>query len=98
MVGYHRTTRAAYLNAEGQAPRLELHELLEQPMSIGDFPGYRYITLPKSTLDVIVSESVESWRAALSAVAGVYLITDTRTGKLYVGSATGEGGIWARWC
>lgn len=25
------------------------------------------------------------------------LITDTHTGKLYVGSATGEEGIWARW-
>jgi hypothetical protein len=25
------------------------------------------------------------------------LITDTKTGKLYVGSATGEGGIWSRW-
>ena len=33
----------------------------------------------------------------MSAVAGVYLITDTSTGKLYVGSATGDGGIWARW-
>jgi len=31
-------------------------------------------------------------------VAGVYLITDTNTGKHYVGSASGEqGGIWGRW-
>ena len=31
-------------------------------------------------------------------MAGVYLITDTKTGKLYVGSASGEqGGIWGRW-
>jgi hypothetical protein len=35
---------------------------------------------------------------ALASVAGVYLISDTLTGKLYVGSATGEGGIWGRWC
>jgi len=30
-------------------------------------------------------------------VAGVYLISDTETGKLYVGSASGEGGLWQRW-
>jgi hypothetical protein len=30
-------------------------------------------------------------------VAGVYLISDTRSHQLYVGSATGAGGIWQRW-
>ena len=62
-----------------------------------EFPGYRKVILSKSALDLIVKHAVESWRAALSAVAGVYLITDTYTGNLYVGSATGDGGIWARW-
>jgi hypothetical protein len=33
----------------------------------------------------------------LAAVAGVYLIVDQRTGKQYVGSASGEGGILSRW-
>ena len=33
----------------------------------------------------------------LSVVKGVYLINDTSTGKLYVGSAYGEDGIWGRW-
>jgi len=28
---------------------------------------------------------------------GTDLITDLLTGKLYVGSATGNGGIWQRW-
>lgn len=28
---------------------------------------------------------------------GVYLISDTYTGKLYVGSAYNENGIWGRW-
>lgn len=40
----------------------------------------------------------EKWKDKLSAVAGVYLITDTKTGKHYVGSASGaQGGIWGRW-
>ena len=33
----------------------------------------------------------------LSVVKGVYLIHDSSTGKLYVGSACGEDGIWGRW-
>ena len=42
-------------------------------------------------------EHVE-WANRLSSVAGIYLITDTKTGKHYVGSASGEvGGIWGRW-
>ena len=28
---------------------------------------------------------------------GVYLITDTKTGKRYVGQASGGQGIWSRW-
>ena len=40
---------------------------------------------------------MDSWRASLSNVAGVYLISDNATGKLYVGSAHGESGIWGRW-
>jgi hypothetical protein len=44
-----------------------------------------------------VAQEIESWKSALSSVAGVYLITDTETGRHYVGSAYGEGGIWARW-
>ncbi len=33
----------------------------------------------------------------LSVVKGVYLINDSSTGKLYIGSAYGEDGIWGRW-
>ena len=35
---------------------------------------------------------------SLANVAGVYVIADRQTGKLYVGSATGTEGIWSRWC
>ena len=33
----------------------------------------------------------------LRAVAGIYLIVDRGTGKQYIGSAYGEGGILQRW-
>jgi hypothetical protein len=30
-------------------------------------------------------------------VKGVYLIVDKKNGKMYVGSAYGDLGIWSRW-
>lgn len=63
-----------------------------------EFPGYNGISLTKSDLDRIVTSRIESWRSALSISNGVLLITDTLTGKLYVESAYGRGGIWERLC
>ena len=48
-------------------------------------------------MSVCVYEAHRDWRTPLSAVAGVYLILDQRTGALYVGSAYGANGIWGRW-
>ena len=42
-------------------------------------------------------ESHPEWRARLEAVSGVYLILDPLEGRQYVGSASGEAGIWGRW-
>jgi hypothetical protein len=96
VVQFNRPGRNSYLDAENWATALIVHEVLPEPYTIGEFPGYRAIDISKQTLDLIVRLEPESWRTALSSVAGVYLISDTRTGKLYVGSATGEGGIWQR--
>lgn len=38
-----------------------------------------------------------SWRTALSSVVGIYLITDTRDGRQYVGKADGAENISQRW-
>ena len=92
-----RPGRQSYLQAEKWLDRFELEELLPERMSLAEFPGYRSIDISKGELDLIVSQALESWRVALSNVAGVYLISDTMSGKLYVGSATGAGGIWQRW-
>ncbi len=73
-------------------------EMLRERLSVGVFPGYKRVDISKDDLDLLVRNSTESWRTALSSVKGIYLITDTKTGKLYVGKADGEGGIWGRWC
>ena len=36
--------------------------------------------------------------SALESMKGIYLISDIKTGKHYVGSAYGDQGIWSRWC
>src|SRR5690606_31806363 len=38
-----------------------------------------------------------SWRTALASVMGIYLITDTRDGRHYVGKADGSENIRQRW-
>jgi hypothetical protein len=98
VAAFTRPSRQSYLNAENWADQIHVAELLRERISIGEFPGFRAVNLSKAELDLIVAQGLESWRTALSNVAGVYLISDTASGKLYVGSASGEGGIWQRWC
>jgi len=65
-----------------------------------EFSSYDKILLSFDTLKTIITHPNQhtEWEKRLSAVAGIYLITDTKTGKHYIGSASGlEGGIWGRW-
>lgn len=97
VASFHRRGRQSYLNAENWVDEILVSEILAEQLSIGEFPGFKAVNLTKEELDLIVSHSLASWRTALSNVAGVYLISDTLSGRLYVGSASGEGGIWQRW-
>lgn len=66
---------------------------------VREFPGYLDVVLRYDELVAIIEnpEANREWHTMLSAVAGIYLITDTHTGKQYVGSAYGEKGILGRW-
>jgi hypothetical protein len=57
------------------------------------FPGFLDFRAPLSELASVPI----SWRVALSAVSGIYLLVCPETGKQYVGAAYGDGGFWARW-
>lgn len=61
------------------------------------FRDYLDLILSFPELCQIINNNYSDWRVALSAVKGVYLITDASTGQLYVGSAYGDEGIWGRW-
>jgi hypothetical protein len=94
---FERPGRQSYLLAERWSDQIVVDEIRRERISVPEFPGFKALHLTKPQLDMIVRHDQGSWRAALSSVAGVYLISDSVTGRLYVGSATGEGGIWQRW-
>ncbi|WP_312944569.1 GIY-YIG nuclease family protein [Stutzerimonas kunmingensis] len=90
--------RHSYPLGKTLAKDLVISELLPKRLTIGDFPGFKSVNLTKEHLDIVVRQNIPTWRAALSSVKGIYLLTDVETGKLYVGKADGESGIWGRWC
>ena len=90
----------------GASPRawhqwLKAREILEilPTEYIGEFPGYLEFVLTYSQLKKMIENdnSNSVWHNKLSAVGGIYLILDSITGKQYIGSASGHGGIIGRW-
>ena len=63
------------------------------------FEGFEKLILSYDELKEIVERKhiYESWHTALSSVYAIYLITDTVSGKQYVGSAYNKGGLLGRW-
>ena len=97
IVKFDKTFRASYLRGENFGDQLFVAAIRDTRMTIGDFPGYKSAMLSFRMLKTVARENNASWRTALSNVAGIYLITDTKDGKLYIGSAYGGEGIWQRW-
>lgn len=62
------------------------------------FPGFDKLVLSYPQLQAVMREPrYASWNIALSSVKGIYLITDTRDGRHYVGKADGLESIRQRW-
>lgn len=62
------------------------------------FPGFDALTLDHPQLQAVMREHrYAAWRTALASVMGIYLITDTRDGRHYVGKADGSENILQRW-
>ena len=65
---------------------------------LSDFNGFNNVLLLHKDLQIIAKYEAPEWKNALENVKGIYAITDISNGKIYIGSATGENGIWHRWC
>lgn len=89
--------RASYLNLENFFDKLTVHSLLPERISTQQFPGYNKINHSFEDIARIVRKSATGWKTALENMNGVYVLIDDSSNKKYVGSATGDGGIWSRW-
>lgn len=76
---------------------IEIHKIAEKHYleTEEEFNGYESVCKKYKQLKQIIDQ--KTWKEALSRVYGVYVITDTKNGKQYVGSAYGENGIYGRW-
>jgi hypothetical protein len=97
IVRYHRPSRASYIWGNKYAQFLEVSEIRQERISVERFPGFNHVVVPYRRLLTVVRLQEPTWKSALSSVKGVYLIADASNGRGYVGSATGDGGIWQRW-
>ena len=63
------------------------------------FRDYLRVHLPFDHLVHLAArpDAHRDWVAGLSAVGAIYLVVDGLSGEQYVGSATGNGGLWQRW-
>lgn len=91
-------TRGRAFKMENYLDCCKVFEILEKPYQGVDFPGYDNVLIDFSTLEILVANQKDDWRVALENMKGIYLIADKNNGKKYVGSASGDYGIWSRWC
>jgi hypothetical protein len=94
---YRYRDRGTRVNMENHYSAFEVAEVLREPYSGRAFPGYENVDVSFEEMEALVRNSRQDWKVALENVKGVYLITDIRTGKRYVGAAYGKSGIWSRW-
>lgn len=98
LVKYHNTVKSMGRTYESVMSELEVLEILNDHFTGNDFPGYENVRLSYSQVKTIIDRQLPGWIAALQNQKAVYLITDTNTGKLYVGSATAQYGmLLQRW-
>jgi len=97
IIRFEKKFRASYLRLERHVERFQISELLKEQYSTDIFPGYENLRIDFNMLSRIIQEQELSWKTALSNVKGIYLITDKKNGKQYIGSAYGSEAFWTRW-
>lgn len=98
IVKYHKNHQSQGVYLKSVINKIEVTQILPTMFDGEDFPGYESVRLSYSQLSTIINRGKKDWIAALENQKAIYLITDTHTGKLYIGSATGENGmLLQRW-
>ena len=95
IVKYKNTSQKLTRRAIPLIDECEVYEILPDIFDNDIFPGYDNVNLSWNDLSRVLQK--DSWKTALQNQKGVYLITDTSNGKMYVGSAYGERMLLGRW-
>ncbi|WNG95007.1 GIY-YIG nuclease family protein [Mycobacterium sp. ITM-2016-00318] len=96
MVSFRPPGRQMRMNLDTHLDHIAVLSIREHTYAGETFPGHDRINHTFGTLEVAIKQDWHDWRGALQGMKGVYVIHDQETGKGYVGSATGDTGIWAR--
>ena len=73
---------------------IEIFELFPDIAS-EKFNGYQNVSIIYKNLKIALNDP--TWIGALKNVKAIYVITDISNGKLYIGSACGNDGLFGRW-
>ncbi len=85
-------------NMSNRIEECKVKEILPNVYDGEEFQGYDSVFLPYRQLeDIFNGKIMRSYYLALKKIKGVYCLTDNKTGKLYIGSAYGEEGVFKRW-
>lgn len=69
----------------------------EDSNGVPRFVSFNDTLLSYKELREIFENNDETWKSVLKSNNCIYMITDEKTGKQYVGSTYGQDGIWGRW-
>lgn len=97
VVRFEKDFRASYLKLENHYERFLVSEILRERIAVMQFLGYENVNIKFEDLKSVFYSNEVTWKTALENAKGIYLITDIKNGKHYVGSAYGEEALWTRW-
>ncbi len=98
VVHFHKNMRGTVIKFANYYNDFDVLQILPTIYDDDEFPGYENVRLSYNELSLIITRKKNSWIGALKNQKAVYLITDRKTGKLYVGSATSRSGmLLQRW-
>lgn len=95
IVQFRNSSQNMIRNASSVINDCEVAQILSDIFDNDIFPGYDKVNLSWKDLQRVLEK--DTWKTALQNQKGVYLITNTSNGKMYVGSAYGDEMILNRW-
>jgi len=97
IIHYKKEFRASYLRLEKYYKEFNISEIQRDKIAVMKFQGFDNVNIGFEYLQSIINNNELTWKTALENVKGVYLISDRKNGRKYIGSAYGENAFWSRW-